>query len=76
MDELVTISATRLKELQELEKTLPTLIDEAIKNYKKTSLEKLHERDKKIQAPLKHVLRNMLKNIVKKLIKNYVKNEK
>jgi triphosphoribosyl-dephospho-CoA synthetase len=66
MDEFVTISAKRLKELQELEKTLPTLIEDAIKKYKKNCLEKLHERDKKIQALLKHVLRNTLKNIVKK----------
>lgn len=40
MEEFVTISATRLKELQELEKSLPILIDEAIKEYKKIKLRK------------------------------------
>jgi hypothetical protein len=44
--ELVTISIERLKELQALEEKLPTLIEEAVKEYKKTNLEKLHARDK------------------------------
>ena len=44
--EYVMISASHLKELQEMEKNLPRLIDEAVKEYKKAALEKLHERDR------------------------------
>lgn len=42
----VSISIERLRELQELERKLPDLIDEAIKAYKKSNLDKLHARDK------------------------------
>ena len=45
-DTFVTISAVRLKELQELEAKLPKLIEEAVKEHKRSNLEKLHARDK------------------------------
>lgn len=45
-NDIVYISAERLKELQELERKLPSLIEDAVKDYKKSNLEKLHARDK------------------------------
>jgi hypothetical protein len=45
-DEVVYISAARLKELQELEEKLPILIEEAVNSYKRGNLERLHARDK------------------------------
>ena len=46
----VSISIERLHELQELERKLPYLIDEAVKAYKKSNLDKLHARDKENPA--------------------------
>ena len=46
MTELVTISAERLKELEDLESSIPLMIDKAVLEYKKSNLKKLHERDK------------------------------
>jgi hypothetical protein len=45
-DETVSISAERLKQLEELEASIPTMIEKAILEYKKSNLKKLHERDK------------------------------
>jgi hypothetical protein len=44
--EYISISIERLKELETLESSIPTLIEEAIAEYKKSNLKKLHERDK------------------------------
>jgi hypothetical protein len=41
-----TISVDRLRELEMLEASIPKIIDDAILEYKKTNLKKLHERDK------------------------------
>jgi hypothetical protein len=46
MEELVTISAERLKELEVLEASIPSMIEKAVSEYKKSNLKKLHERDK------------------------------
>lgn len=46
VDELVSVSVDRYAELEALEKSIPTKIQEAILQYKKESLKKLHERDK------------------------------
>lgn len=45
-DEHVSISAERFAELEALEKSIPDRVQEAILQYKKDSLKKLHERDK------------------------------
>ena len=45
-DEHVSISAERFAELEALEKSIPNRVQEAILQYKKDSLKKLHERDK------------------------------
>jgi hypothetical protein len=44
--EYTTVSVDRLKELEILESSIPKLIEEAIAEYKKSNLKKLHERDK------------------------------
>jgi hypothetical protein len=44
--EVTTISAERLKELETLEASIPSMIENAIQEYKKSNLKKLHERDK------------------------------
>lgn len=49
-DELVSISMTRLKELEEMEKKLPVLIEQAVQDYKRSTLERLHLRDKENPA--------------------------
>jgi hypothetical protein len=71
MDEIVTIPLARLKELQELEKSLPILIDSAIKEFKKSNLEKLHERDKinpsAVKARVKRYVEKHRDEINKKL---------
>lgn len=46
MSDLITISAERLKELEALEASIPSMIEKAIVEYKKSNLKKLHERDK------------------------------
>lgn len=46
MNEVITISADRLKELEALEASIPSMIENAIQEYKKSNLKKLHERDK------------------------------
>jgi hypothetical protein len=43
---LTSISLERLAELEALENKIPTMIREAITDYKKENLKKLHERDK------------------------------
>lgn len=45
-NQIVSVSLERYKELEALEAKLPQLIEEAVKEYKKSNLEKLHERDK------------------------------
>ena len=45
-DENVSVSAERFAELEALEKSIPDRVQEAILQYKKDSLKKLHERDK------------------------------
>lgn len=45
-NELVSVSSDRYAELEALEKSIPDKIKEAIAQYKKESLKKLHERDK------------------------------
>ena len=46
VNELVSVSSDRYAELEALEKSVPDRIKEAIAQYKKESLKKLHERDK------------------------------
>ena len=46
MAEMVNVSVERLRELEALEAKLPALIDEAIKEYKTSALQRLHEKDK------------------------------
>ena len=46
MNDFISISAERLKELEELEASIPFMIENAIQEYKKSNLKKLHERDK------------------------------
>ena len=46
MNDLILISAERLKELEKLESKLPNMIETAIIDYKKEKLKKLHEKDK------------------------------
>lgn len=46
MNETVSISTERLKELEALEAIIPDMIEKAILEYKKSNLKKLHERDK------------------------------
>ena len=43
---IVSISAERLKELEALEASIPSMIEKAVLEYKKSNLKKLHERDK------------------------------
>lgn len=42
----VEISAERLKELEQLEASIPKRIEDALKEYKTSALKRLHERDK------------------------------
>jgi hypothetical protein len=46
MQEVITISLERLRELEALEASIPTMIEKAIVEYKQSNLKKLHERDK------------------------------
>ena len=43
---MISISKERLESLEKLERELPTLIENAILDYKKNKLKKLHEKDK------------------------------
>jgi hypothetical protein len=43
---VVEISAERLKQLEELEASLPTRIEEVLKEHKAAALRRLHEKDK------------------------------
>ena len=45
-DDFVSISTERLKRLEELESSIPALIENALKEYKQNALKRLHERDK------------------------------
>lgn len=45
-NELVSVSAERFAELEALERSIPDRVQEAIVQYKRESLKKLHERDK------------------------------
>lgn len=45
-NELVTISIDRFHQLEALEARFPTLIEDAIKEYKTQALKRLHEKDK------------------------------
>ena len=44
--ELVEISADRLEQLEKLESQIPTMIQDALKEYKQAALRRLHEKDK------------------------------
>ncbi len=44
--EHVEISVERLKELESIEAKIPSMIDEALKEYKQAALKRLHEKDK------------------------------
>lgn len=46
MNEFVCISIERLKELETLEASIPSMIEKAVHEYKTNNLKKLHERDK------------------------------
>jgi hypothetical protein len=46
MTYFVSISYERLKELETLEASIPSMIEKAVHEYKKNNLKKLHERDK------------------------------
>ena len=46
MENTISISLERLKELEALEASIPSIIENAIKEYKNSNLQKLHERDK------------------------------
>ncbi len=44
--DMVEISTERLKKLEELEASIPKLIEDALKEYKMMALRRLHEKDK------------------------------
>ena len=46
LSEIITIPVERYIKLEKLEQSLPNMIQEAIQEYKKNSLKRLHERDK------------------------------
>jgi len=46
INEIVAVPLERYAELEKIEKGIPSMIEEAIKEYKKNSLKRLHERDK------------------------------
>lgn len=60
---LVSVPIDRLLKLEELEKKLPSLIQEAIADYKKNNLKKLHEQDKNNPEGVRNRVRKyLLKN--------------
>ena len=62
-NEILQISVERYAELEKLELGLPGMIEEAIKEYKKNSLKRLHERDKENpESVKKRVQRYIEKN--------------
>lgn len=61
--EIVAVPIERYAELEKLELGLPGMIEEAIKEYKKNSLKRLHERDKENpESVKKRVQRYIEKN--------------
>jgi vacuolar-type H+-ATPase subunit H len=61
--EIVEVPIERYSELEKLEISLPGLIEEAIKEYKRNSLKRLHERDKENpESVKKRVQRYIEKN--------------
>ena len=62
-NEIVEVPIERYSELEKLETSLPGLIEEAIKEYKRNSLKRLHERDKENpESVKKRVQRYIEKN--------------
>ena len=62
-NEIIAVPIERYTELEKLENSLPGLIEEAIKEYKKNSLKRLHERDKENpESVKKRVQRYIEKN--------------
>jgi hypothetical protein len=62
-NEIVAIPVERYAELEKLELGLPGMIEEAIKEYKRNSLKRLHERDKENpESVKKRVQRYIEKN--------------
>ena len=53
LNEIVAVPIERYAELEKLELGLPGMIEEAIKEYKKNSLKRLHERDKENPGSVK-----------------------
>jgi len=63
LNEIVAVPIERYAELEKLELGLPGMIEEAIKEYKKNSLKRLHERDKENpESVKKRVQRYIEKN--------------
>jgi vacuolar-type H+-ATPase subunit H len=61
--DIVNVSVERYAELEKLEMSLPGMIEDAIKEYKKNSLKRLHERDKENpESVKKRVQRYIEKN--------------
>ena len=46
VSDMILIASSRLQELEELEKNLPTMIENALKEHKANALKRLHEKDK------------------------------
>ena len=62
-NEIVNVPVERYAELEKLELGLPGMIEEAIKEYKRNSLKRLHERDKENpESVKKRVQRYIEKN--------------
>ena len=62
-DELVSISLERYNELNKLQEDLPNMVQQAIAEYKKNTLKRLHERDKNDPESVKlRVQRYIAKN--------------
>ena len=62
-NEIVEVPVERYAELEKLELGLPGMIEEAIKEYKRNSLKRLHERDKENpESVKKRVQRYIEKN--------------
>jgi vacuolar-type H+-ATPase subunit H len=62
-NEIVKVPVERYAELEKLELGLPGMIEEAIKEYKRNSLKRLHERDKENpESVKKRVQRYIEKN--------------
>ncbi len=46
MSDNVIISSERLRQLEQIESAIPSMIDTALKEYKQNALKRLHEKDK------------------------------